>query len=201
MSAHLIKGFADPITSAQKVFRRSLKAMSEPGIEVALTDEVTLPGLNPSTTALLLTLLDQDTPLWLPTALRTPELIKNLAFHCGCPLVDDQAEAQFAVYDLADFLAAEKLTFSLGNDRYPDQSATVLIQLPEAAATTNSVWRGPGIETQRHCALPLNAEFWARRQRLIAFPCGVDYFLASKHSVMGLPRTTQITQQEETVCM
>ncbi|MBP6345817.1 MAG: phosphonate C-P lyase system protein PhnH [Neisseriaceae bacterium] len=201
MQQHLVKGFNDPVQAAQQVFRQTLTALSEPGVAVALDASAQLPGLYPSTTALLLTLLDQDTPLWLADGLHTPELTQNLVFHCGCPMATEQVQGQFAVYDLAAFLAAPSHDFALGNERYPDLSATVIIQLPTTASSVDSVWRGPGILNQRDVALPMPAAFWALRQKLIAFPRGVDFLFTFPEAVMGLPRTTVVTPSEESVCM
>ena len=201
MQQHLVKGFSDPVQQAQQVFRQTLNAFSEPGTQQSVTAEAVFPGLYPSTTALLLTLLDQDTTVWLPEALNQPALVQNLTFHCGCPVVADQAQAQFVVYDLDDFMRASVHDFAMGSDRYPDLSTTVIVQLPAAAEPVASVWRGPGIEHQRDCALPIPHAFWAKRQALIAFPCGVDFLFTSEQAVFGLPRTTLIQSAEESVCM
>lgn len=201
MQQHLVKGFSDPVQHAQQVFRQTLTALSEPGVMVDVPSEAVFPNLYPSTTALLLTLLDQETSVWLSDRHNGPALTQNLSFHCGCPVVSEQASAQFAVYELAEFLSAEQHDFSLGNERYPDQSATLIIQLPEGADLEHSVWQGPGILNERVCSWPIPEAFWAKRQALIAFPRGVDFIFTTAQGVLGLPRTTLVKAGEESVCM
>lgn len=62
--------FTLAVQDAQHSFRRLLKAMSEPGVIVSLhqLSQGWLP-LNLATTSVLLTLADNDTPVWLSGAL------------------------------------------------------------------------------------------------------------------------------------
>ena len=52
-------------------------------------------GMSPAMVALLLTLVDVDTPLWLPAGV-DDEVRAFLRFHCGCSMVDQPGEARFA---------------------------------------------------------------------------------------------------------
>ncbi len=201
MAGYLMSGFSDAVHDSQHVFRQTLQAMSEPGQWVNIPQEVALADFYSATTAVMLTFLDNDTALWLPEKWRSKDISQNLTFHCGCPLISEQSQAQFAIYDLADFLAEVHFDFAMGSDRYPDQSTTIVIQLPVDAPEVMSVWQGAGIETERVCSLPLNDDFWALRQKLIEFPRGVDFILTCQDRVMGLPRTTQVTKQREVACM
>ena len=55
-----------PVQDAQQSFRRLLKAMSEPGVIVALHQlKHGWQPLGLATTSVLLTLVDGDTPVWL----------------------------------------------------------------------------------------------------------------------------------------
>ncbi len=88
----------------------------------------------------------------------------------------------------------------IGNDSYPDQSATLILGCaldPIDSATTTISLRGPGIAELRsvHLAgVPIG--FWEMRQRLNRYPLGIDVVLVSDGWVLGLPRTTQVS-----VCM
>ena len=62
--------FMLPVQDAQHSFRRLLKAMSEPGVIVALHQlKRGWQPLNIATTSVLLTLADNDTPVWLSAPL------------------------------------------------------------------------------------------------------------------------------------
>ena len=53
-------------------------------------------------------------------------------------------------------------------------------------------WRGPGIAGERRMHLPLPAPLW--RERLsFGFPRGLDMFFTAGRTVVGLPRSTQVS--------
>ncbi|MFZ4964091.1 phosphonate C-P lyase system protein PhnH [Pseudomonas sp. Mn2068] len=196
MSASLLQGaFADPVLDAQRSFRAALDALANPGVVQAMPALPSLDGLAPATYALCLALLDGDTPLWLAPSFDTPLIRANLAFHCGCPLTHQREEARFAL------LAAEDLHdlagFDLGNERYPDQSCTLLVQLPQLESGRSLAWRGPGIRDEQRVGLPLAAAFWHQRERHSAFPRGLDVFFLAAGNVLGLPRSTRVSHLSE----
>ncbi len=61
----LLNHFDQPVDDAQHAFRRILKALSEPGVVVSLPHGSGWQPLNSATTSILLTLVDQETPLYL----------------------------------------------------------------------------------------------------------------------------------------
>ncbi len=187
-----IKGFSAPIHDSQQTFRQALLAMSEPGKWQTIAPIEPIEMLNSATVSLILSLLDADTTLWLQDDWQTADVSANLTFHAGCKVTSDQTIADFGIYDLEGFLAAESLEFSQGDDRYPDQSATLIIQLPESAETFRSCWQGPGIRDERICELPIPAAFWQKRADLISFPCGIDFIFTQGNQILALPRTTKI---------
>ena len=194
MSAQLLQpAFADPVLDAQRGFRAALKALAGPGLIQTLQASPSLEGLEPATYALCLALLDVDTPLWLAPSFDTPQIRANLTFHCGCPLTDRREDARFALLAADDLLDLNG--FDHGNDRYPDQSCTLLVQLPTLDGGTGLMWRGPGIETEHGVALPVAEGFWAERERRNEFPRGLDLFFAASHDLLGLPRSTRIAQE------
>ncbi|WP_095195685.1 phosphonate C-P lyase system protein PhnH [Pseudomonas sp. Irchel 3A7] len=194
MSAQLLQpAFADPVLDAQRGFRAALKALAGPGLIQTLHATPSLEGLMPATYALCLALLDVDTPLWLAPSFDTPLIRANLAFHCGCPLTANREDARFALLAAEDLL--DLSGFDHGNDRYPDQSCTLLVQLPSLDGGAGLCWRGPGIESEHGVALPVADGFWRERERRNEFPRGLDLFFTAGHGLIGLPRSTRIAQE------
>jgi alpha-D-ribose 1-methylphosphonate 5-triphosphate synthase subunit PhnH len=188
----LLPGFEDAAQSAQRTFRAALEAMSRPGSIGELAEPCGVPqGLSPALSALLLTLADSDTPVWLPP--QTPEGVRAfLRFHCGCPLVSEVGQATFVAVP-AGHAVPDLAACAQGDPAYPDRSATLLLEvasLNDGAVVTLS---GPGIETQAMLAAQgLSTSFWTQWQANHArFPLGVDVLLTSGHHLCALPRTTQ----------
>ena len=70
-----------PVQDAQQSFRRLLKAMSEPGVIVALHQlKHGWQPLGLATTSVLLTLVDGDTPVWLAPSVDNDIARQNLRF-------------------------------------------------------------------------------------------------------------------------
>lgn len=185
--------FDDPVLDAQRSFRAALKALAGPGVAQSLSSAQIPPhleGLASASHALCLALLDVDTPLWLAPAFDTQAIRANLTFHCGCPIVSDRQNARFALLD--DSQLHDLSGFDLGNDRYPDQSCTLLVQLPSLQGGRQLAWQGPGIESKNHVSLPLQPAFWDERASRNDFPRGIDVFFVAGSELMGLPRSTQV---------
>lgn len=194
MNAHLLQpAFVDPVLDAQRSFRAALKALAEPGLIQPLSTAPHLEGLAPATYALCLGLLDADTPLWLAPSFDTPLIRANLAFHCGCPLAVRREDAVFALLGEHDLL--DLSGFDHGNDRYPDQSCTLLVQLSDLDSGRGLNWSGPGIQAGRQVNLPLPQAFWLERLRREAFPRGLDVLFCAGHHLLGLPRSTRIAEE------
>ncbi|RAU41456.1 MULTISPECIES: phosphonate C-P lyase system protein PhnH [unclassified Pseudomonas] len=185
--------FADPVLDAQRSFRAALKALAGPGVAQRLAPSQLPPhleGLASASHALCLALLDVDTPLWLAPRFDTQAIRANLTFHCGCPIVGDRQNARFALLD--DSQLHDLSGFDLGNDRYPDQSCTLLVQLPSLQGGRPLAWQGPGIETRHAVSLPLQEAFWVERAARNDFPRGIDVFFVAGSDLIGLPRSTQV---------
>lgn len=183
-------GFANPVSDSQQVFRAALDALARPGSIETITVESEAPAaLAPATAALLLTLLDFETPVWLQSP--DPEVEAFLRFHCSCPLTRDPAAARFAL--LTNPAQAPAIdAFEQGSAEYPDRSATLILQVEQLVTDAGMRLSGPGIadSCQLH-ASPLPADF--HRQALAnqrRFPRGVDFFLCSGNRLAALPRTT-----------
>jgi alpha-D-ribose 1-methylphosphonate 5-triphosphate synthase subunit PhnH len=191
--AEIGKGFVDPILGAQRCFRSILTAMSDPGVGHVLGEAIEAPeGVAPAAAMVLLTLADHETPVWLAPGLRRAAA-PFVRFHCGAPVVDVPHAARFALLDGGQ--AEPGLSaFDPGDDRYPDRSATLLIQCSALDGGAPVTISGPGIRDRRQASpAGLYAGFW---QEAVAnsdrYPLGVDLFLAAGHAILALPRSTRI---------
>lgn len=198
MSADLLHAaFNDQVLDSQRVFRTALKALAEPGLIQPLIPMHALEPLAPATYALCLSLLDDDTRLWLAPAFDTPAVRANLAFHCGCPIVAEREAADFALLGAQEL--ADLSGFCTGSERFPDQSCTLLVQLDGIDGGAALSWSGPGIVGHREVSLPVPAALWQQRAARNDYPRGLDLFFAAGQALIGLPRSTRIAQSIEEV--
>jgi alpha-D-ribose 1-methylphosphonate 5-triphosphate synthase subunit PhnH len=187
----LLPGFADPVLDAQSAFRAVLEAMSRPGRVQRLPRPPSPPApLCAAAGAVLLTLADSETPLWLDAG---PDAEGWARFHAGSPLVSDPAEAAFLM-SVGMPPALESLR--AGTDDDPHLSATLILQVE--ALVEGEGWRltGPGIENEHRLRVKgAPAGFvaaWAANRAL--FPRGVDVVLCAGDRVAALPRGTEIEE-------
>ena len=188
--------FGDPVRQSQSVFRLAMEAMASPGRIVTLRSGLAPPApLNGPAAALLLTLCDYQTPVWLDRALaESTDVATFLRFHTGAGLVGAPSAATFAA--IADAMAMLPLSaFAQGTPAYPDRSTTLIVQVETFA---DDGWRleGPGILGSTCLrASPLPADFVDRlRANRAAFPCGIDIFLTSANAIAALPRSVRVTE-------
>lgn len=189
----LLPGFDNPVDDAQQVFRATLHAFAHPGRLQTLPVTSGVPdGLSPALAALLLTLADPDTPVWLPADV--PAAARAfLRFHCGCPLTDDLGAATFVCVPAGCAMPA-LADCAQGDPAFPDRSATLMVEVASLTAGDTLTLRGPGIlatQTLRVAGLP--ADFRAAwRANNAGFPLGVDLLLASGDRFCALTRTTHV---------
>src|SRR5262249_58963108 len=134
-----------PVLDSQLIFRATLDAMAHPGRIVDVSGPFEGPApLDPAAVAVLLTLADLDTPLWLDAAAATSAVTDYLKFHCGCPVVMSPSMARFAV--VADATAVPPHTeLTGGGDERPYPSTPIIM---EGAALHDGTGRSlsvPGI--------------------------------------------------------
>lgn len=180
-------GFADPVLDAQASFRALLEAMSRPGRVLAVAPPPQVPpGLSPAAAAVLLTMVDAATPLWLDAGAEAEAWVR---FHCGCPLV-----RQAAAFVLAP--GAALLDLEAGSEEEPERGATLILEV--AALEEGGGWRltGPGIrEVHRLRVAGAPSGFvadWARNRA--RFPRGVDAILCAGTRIAALPRSVRIEE-------
>tara|TARA_E500000305_G_scaffold57882_3_gene46213 strand:- start:120 stop:737 length:618 start_codon:yes stop_codon:yes gene_type:complete len=186
-------GFSDPVSQSQLVFRRLLDAMARPGsIETVDLDIEGPETLDLAATAIALALVDFETPLYLSPALSNEASETYLKFHCGTRVVTETKDAAFAILDGAP---KDISAFNTGTDEYPEQGATLIIQLETIQATGPLTLTGPGIKDSAILGLPdVPVSFWEARAKLHRhFPRGVDLVFVSGAEMVAVPRTTNVT--------
>lgn len=188
----LVASFQSPVADAQYSFRRILKALSEPGSVVTLP---TMPGfgvLGSASACVLLTLIDQDTPLWISPQLNNEALRQNLRFHTGAVLTDDPGSVSFALAG-GSLDSATLLAFPCGDEMSPELATSVIVQIESIEGGQPLRLRGPGIEQERLIS-PLLPE--AVSQYLLnrphRFPLGLDFMFTCGERLLALPRTTRV---------
>jgi alpha-D-ribose 1-methylphosphonate 5-triphosphate synthase subunit PhnH len=187
--------FRDAVREPQAVFRLAMRAMASPGQIIELGAGIVPPApLLVPAAALLLTLCDFETPVWLDTMLAdSADVAAFLRFHTGARLVPSPADAAFAV--VADAARMPALTtFARGAPDYPDRSATLIVQV-EGLTVGGWTLEGPGIRGATcFTAAPLPADFATQlRANRAAFPRGVDIFFSTRTLLAALPRSTRVT--------
>ena len=188
-------GFGDPVRQSQAMFKSAMWALATPGTLVEAPVRLDAPApLGPVAAALVATLADFETSVWLdPPLAASPDVAAFLRFHTGAKLIDDPAAAQFAI--VADPAALLPFSaFAHGTADYPDRSTTLILQVDTLSGGAPLDFAGPGIAgTATIAPSPVPAGFAARladnRQE---FPQGVDLFLVTETALAGLPRSVHV---------
>lgn len=184
MSA-LTGGFATPAHDSARAFRSVMEAMARPGQIHQLQGAAPPAPLSVAAGVLLLTLLDEGTPLYLCGAHDCQPVRDWVTFHTGAPLVGPET----AAFALGDWAALQPLDrYALGDPAYPDRSATLIVECDQLA-TRGPMLTGPGIETATRLNLPETAAFRANRA---LFPLGFDTLFTAGDRIAGLPRSTRV---------
>lgn len=188
MSAAVLGGgFTDAPVEAARVFRAAMNAMARPGDIQDVAGVAPPAPLSNAAGALLLTLCDPDTGVYLAGAADTETVRKWLGFHTGAPLVSAD-RADFAVGSWADLLPLDH--YRIGTPEFPDRSTTLIVEMPQITGS-GATLRGPGIKDMAHLSLP---DTPAMQRNAMLYPLGLDFFLTSGSQVAALPRSTQISE-------
>lgn len=187
----LLPGFADPVLYAQRAFRAVLEAMSRPGTLHRIGGDLRAPSpLARATAAVLLTLADADTPVWL--AAPFAEARDWIAFHCGATIVPRAADAAFAVAPEMLDLAA----LNTGSDEIPEDGATLILQVGGFDRGKKLRLAGPGLATPVTLTVDgVGEKFaaaWEANHAL--YPRGVDLILCAGETLAAFPRSLRITE-------
>lgn len=190
-------GFAHPVRDGQKVFRAVLKALAGPTSPQLIDVDLQTPApLGATTGAVILALCDDQTPIWLEPELRaSEEVVAWIAFHTGAKVVEDVAEALFAV--ASPTTAPHLAELERGTDVEPHRSATLILDARDSAdagEATPLTASGPGIrDTVEWDGAGLPPGFllqWQENRAL--YPRGVDVIVITGNLARGLPRTTAL---------
>jgi alpha-D-ribose 1-methylphosphonate 5-triphosphate synthase subunit PhnH len=190
MNTGIDAGFVDPVANAQLCFRAVLDAMSHPG-RIARATGVTAPSpLGTAAAAVMLTLVDHETPLWIDPNLLSVR--KWIEFHCGAAIVADPAVCGFGLTASLPDLHR----FPAGSHESPETSATIVCQVGAFDTGTTFRLSGPGLREPAAIAvkgLPRDfVSIWRRNHAL--FPRGIDLILCAGDQLTALPRTVTIEE-------
>jgi alpha-D-ribose 1-methylphosphonate 5-triphosphate synthase subunit PhnH len=191
-TTELLPGFDDPVHQCQATFQALLQALARPGRLYPIpAPACVVPGLGAGSAAIALTLVDFETSVWLDE--NCCQAADYLRFHCGCVIVNDPREAQFAFASgLASLPAFDR--FRLGTDEEPEDSTTLIVELENLSTDGPWVLTGPGIEHEHRLCISGLEALWVQERAALAtlFPIGLDLLLSSHQQVAGISRTTQI---------
>jgi len=184
-------GFGDEPRDAAAVFRAALDAMARPGRVHEVTGARPPRGLSQAAGAILLTLADAGTPVWLPHRLADGPVAQWLTFHTGARQAAAPGSAVFAVGQWAELAPLD--AWPAGEPAYPDRSATLIVEVATLSGGPRLRLTGPGIETAEVLAPALPGEAAAALAANAGrYPLGVDLFFTAARSLAALPRTTTV---------
>lgn len=189
----MLKGFDSEVFDSQAVFRHLLMSMAYPGTIAELKMDLACPGrLSPAAGAVLLTLLDYETPLWTDLDPDSPEL-HWLTFHTGAPVTPDPAVAGFALITDTNVLNGPG-RFNPGTAASPDISTTLVIQAQAMDPGRHLRLTGPGIENETFIHVAgIPEPFWENRTVINqGCPAGIDMIVVHEGRFCAIPRTTRI---------
>ncbi|MBO6862593.1 MAG: phosphonate C-P lyase system protein PhnH [Alphaproteobacteria bacterium] len=194
----LTPGFSNPVHDSANAFRAILDAMARPG---RIVDLPALPeppkGFDAAAAVLALSLLDDDTPVWIDPGLRNAALDAYLRFHAGCPIVERTDRCRFAFVAVEAFAELVE-DLPIGDPDYPDRSATAIVLCDGLTGGVRRALRGPGIQDVAHLAPKgMTGEGWESLTRnQVLFPLGIDTIFVSKGQIAALPRSIRISAEE-----
>jgi len=186
MDAQILSGgFAEPAIQTAHAFRSVMEVMARPGTVQNITGATPPAPLSNAAGAVLLTLCDAETPVYLAGDTDCAAVRTWLAFHTGVP-VTGPSRAMFAVgsWDMLTPLSA----YQIGTSEYPDRSATLIVETNALDGT--ATLKGPGIKSAANLSLPEIAAFQANNAM---FPLGLDFIFTCGDQLSALPRSTEVS--------
>jgi alpha-D-ribose 1-methylphosphonate 5-triphosphate synthase subunit PhnH len=187
------KGFQSETYDSQAIFRTVLDAMATPGRIMELPIKIQPPqGIDPAAGAILMMLLDFETPLW-SNLDHDSAAIQWLRFHTGTPFTQAKKKSAFVLCtDYEDLGDLED--YSMGTIESPHQSTTLIVQTKGIVEKGALRLTGPGIQT--HTDLKLTGianRFFKKRARILdSYPLGVDLIFVCGTVFVAIPRTTKV---------
>lgn len=182
-------GFTDPAIQSAHAFRSVMEAMARPGSIQEISGATPPAPLSNAAGAVLLTLCDTETPVYLAGELDCQAVRKWLAFHTGASFAGP-SNCMFAVGRWEDLMPLSE--YPVGTSQYPDRSATLVVECAELSGDGAKL-EGPGIRSSATLALP---EIEAFQHNNALFPLGLDFILTSGSQLAALPRSTKVSAME-----
>ena len=179
-------GFADATIQSAHAFRSVMEAMARPGTIQNLEGASPPSPLSPAAGAVLLTLCDTETPLYLAGCMDCDDVRAWVSFHVGAPFVGPE-HSMFAIGTWGALAPLSR--YPIGTPEHPDRSATLIVDSPPLSQTGAKL-TGPGIKDQARLSLPELNAFQANRA---LFPLGLDFIFTCTRHVAALPRTTEVS--------
>ena len=184
---------APEFTQSEKLTRETylvlMQALSRPGVEHVFPRYSDPKGQECLHCFLRIaeTLLDPETLFYSDL----PVFCERVQGRFGTSVAPEEAEYLFLgapdSMDLARIRHA-----AIGNDLFPDQSATFLIW-ENPGPTSQFYLRGPGIEESvRVESQGVPISFWELRNEKVRYPLGWDLFLVNGSIVRGIPRSSEL---------
>jgi alpha-D-ribose 1-methylphosphonate 5-triphosphate synthase subunit PhnH len=178
-------GFANAPRDSAHAFRAAMGAMARPGRIHDITGAQPPAPLSVAAGALILTLCDPDTRLYLAGDHDVQAVRDWVTFHTGAPLSGPE-DCSFA---LGTWAALQPVSsYPLGTPDYPDRSATLIVDHANFAEG-GSTLTGPGVNGSVRFSLPDPAALQANAAR---FPLGLDFYFTAGGQLAALPRSTRI---------
>ena len=184
-ASSLSGGFVDHSVQSATAFRALLQAMARPGLIFAVKGAEPPPPLSIAAGVAVLTLCDADTMIYLAPSVDNDDIRAWIAFHTGAPFASPRV-ADFAIGKWDELI--EIKDFPLGDDEYPDRSATLICALP-ALITGKTRLTGPGIKEAHWLDLPDGGD---EMRRVDLYPCGRDLILTAGDQLSALPRSIRL---------
>ena len=192
-------GFSDPVMESQAAFRAIMDAMARPGrIAVMDANVQPPPPLQVAAAAVVCTLCDHDTVVWLDPFLSDNPVVRGwIGFQTGAAVTEGPEVCAFAIVGDPSSMPTFDW-FAQGSQEYPDRSTTLILQVPTLTGGQGLSLEGPGIDGRAEIAprgLPGNfLDQWSANGG--RFPRGVDLILATGDAIACLPRTVRISLAE-----
>lgn len=178
-------GFSNPPTQSAAAFRAIMEAMARPGTQQPILGAQPPTPISAAAGAVILTLCDTETPLYLAGAYDTANVRSWIAFHTGAPMAGP-ADCQFALGTWDALMPISD--YPIGTSEYPDRSTTLIVEMSELSSN-GATLKGPGIKTNAILSLPCTATF---QQNAAHFPLGVDFIFTCGDTLAALPRSTEV---------
>lgn len=194
----------DVVRATQHIYRRLVDAMSHPGqLWQLIPHPHTSIEQNPNPTwiaSVLLTLVDHEMTLHVVQSADSTDL-RNIMTRRTRATEVPISEADFVAAEIASFDAETSTGMKRGTFDYPDDGATLVLQVESLTASggPSIALTGPGVKGELIRPLgDLTTGFIAARNEVTHdYPLGIDVIVVDRRGlVMALPRTTSISVRD-----